>query len=320
MGIATQQLPQLENTMCITDGGMETDLMFHHQLDLPEFAAYDLLRHQKGYETLVNYYTSYAELAQRYKLGLILETPTWRANADWGDKIGDSPQALEQFNLQSVTLIEGIREECGDEDTPIVISGCLGPRGDGYTPSQMMTIAEAQDYHATQIATFAKSNADMVAAITLNYVEEAIGITLAAQKYGLPVCISFTVETDGKLPTGDSLEQAIQSVDQATDEGPAYYMINCAHPTHFSHLFHTQDRWLNRVKGLRGNASCLSHAELNDSATLDEGNPTQFGWELSGLKSISPQLTVLGGCCGTDLRHIEQICKHLTAYRNNGGF
>jgi len=312
MGITKQQLPQLADKICITDGGMETDLVFHHQLDLPEFAAYDLLRHQQGYETLSDYYKTYAELAQRYRLGLILETVTWRANADWGAKIGDSPQDLERFNLQSVKLIEDIREEYGDGDTPIVISGCLGPRGDGYTPSQKMTVLQAQDYHSTQIATFAKSNADMIAALTLNYVEEAIGISLAAQEYGLPVCISFTVETDGKLPTGDTLEQAIHAVDLATNHGPAYYMINCAHPTHFSHLFITQDSWLNRVKGLRGNASCLSHAELNESEALDEGNPTQFGAELTDLKSISPHLTVLGGCCGTDYRHIEQICKNLT--------
>ena len=311
MTITTQQLPQLEDKICITDGGMETDLVFHHQLDLPYFAAYDLLRHQQGYETLVNYYKTYAELAQSYQLGLILETPTWRANADWGAKIGDSPQVLEKFNLQSVKLIEDIREQYGDEESPIVISGCIGPRGDGYRPSQIMTITEAKDYHSAQIATFAKSNADMIAAITLNYVEEAIGVTLAAQEYGLPVCISFTVEIDGKLPTGESLKQAIYAVDQATDHGPVYYMINCAHPTHFSHLFQTQDAWLHRVKGLRGNASCLSHAELNESETLDEGSPSQFGAELSDLNSLSPHITVLGGCCGTDYRHIEQICKNL---------
>ncbi len=306
-----QHLPQLEDQMCITDGGMETDLVFHHHFDLPHFAAYDLLRHDRGYETLSEYYKSYADLAQTYNLGLILETPTWRANADWGTKIGDSPKDLETFNLQSVTLLENIREEYGDEASPIVISGCLGPRGDGYTPSQRMTVSEAQAYHSVQIATFAKSNADMIAALTLNYVEEATGITLAAQEYGLPVCISFTVETDGKLPTGDALADAIQAVDQTTDAGPVYYMINCAHPTHFSHLFTTQDSWVERVKGLRGNASCLSHAELNESETLDEGNPTQFGAELRDLKSISPQLTVLGGCCGTDYRHIEQVCKNL---------
>jgi S-methylmethionine-dependent homocysteine/selenocysteine methylase len=311
MGITKQKLPQLADKICITDGGMETDLMFHHQLDLPELAAYDLLRHQQGYETLLNYYKTYAELAQRYQLGLVLETPTWRANADWGHKIGDSPQDLEKFNLQSVKLIEDIRGKYGDEDVPIVISGLLGPHGDGYTPSQIMTVSEAQDYHSVQIATFAQSNVDMIAAHTLNYVEEAIGITLAAQEYGLSVCISFTVETDGKLPTGTTLEQAIHIVDKATDHGPAYYMINCAHPTHFSHLFNTQNSWLKRVKGLRGNASCLSHAELNESATLDEGSPTQFGAELGDLKSISPHLTVLGGCCGTDYRHIEQICKNL---------
>lgn len=314
MGIYSQNLPQLADKTFITDGGLETVLIFHQQLDIPEFAAYDLLRHQQGYDILFNYYKTYAELAQRYKRGIVLETPTWRANSDWGCKIGDSPQVLEKLNLQSVKLIEHVREEYENEDAPIVISGCLGPRGDGYTPSQIMTIEEAQDYHSVQIATFAKSNADMIAALTLNYVEEAIGITFAAKEHGLPVCISFTVETDGKLPAGETLEQAIYAVDQATDHGPAYYMINCAHPTHFAHLFKTQASWLSRVKGLRGNASCLSHAELDESETLDEGNPTQFGTELCDLKSISPHLTVLGGCCGTDHLHIEQICESISSY------
>lgn len=313
MGIYRQDLPQLKDQMFITDGGMETEMVFHRQIDLPEFAAYDLLRSEQGYATLSNYYKTYAQLAKRYGVGLILETPTWRANLDWGKKIGDSPAQLETFNLQSVQLIEHIRREFADDNSPIVISGCLGPRGDGYIPSKQMTVAQAENYHATQVAGFANSNADMIAALTLNYIDEAIGITRAAQLNNMPVCISFTVETDGKLPTGQTVEQAIACVDKATDKGPAYYMINCAHPTHIGSMFNEKSDYLKRIKGLRGNASCLSHAELDNCETLDEGVPEQFGIELSGLKAASPDLTVLGGCCGTDSRHIEQICKNIAA-------
>ncbi len=174
-----------------------------------------------------------------------------------------------------------------------------------------MDAAQARDYHRAQVATFAETGADMVAALTLNYVDEAIGIALAAAEFGMPLCISFTVETDGTLPGGGSLERAITAVDQATGASPAYYMINCAHPTHFEHLFATPAPWQQRIRGLRGNASCLSHAELDNAETLDDGDPAAFGAELWDLRGRSPLLTVLGGCCGTDHRHIEQVGQRL---------
>ncbi len=313
MGIYTDNLPQLTEQHFITDGGLETELVFHHQIDLPEFAAYDLLRDEVGYAKLFDYYSSYAKLAKYYRVGLILETPTWRANSDWGKRIGDSAEKLEQFNLKSVELFEHIRDEFANDEFPIVISGCLGPRGDGYSPSFQMSAEEAEAYHANQINTFAQSNADMVAALTLNYAQEAIGITRAAQSKNLPVCISFTLETNGKLPTGESLQQVIQQVDDVTDNGPVYYMINCAHPSHFEHLFESNEAWLSRLKGVRGNASCLSHEELDNSPTLDEGDPKEFGKQLTQLQTRASNLSILGGCCGTDIRHIEQICQNLPA-------
>ena len=299
-------LPQLSGKLCITDGGMETDFIFNKQIDLPEFASYDLLRTQEGYESLFEYYKDYIELAQRFNLGLILETPTWRANPDWGQKIGDSLEALHRFNLESVKLIEHLRAEYQNVDSPVIISGCLGPRGDGYVASQIMSIEEAQQYHTTQIESFAQSSVDMVSAYTLNYVEEAIGITLAAQQYGLPVCISFTVETDGLLPTGDTLDAAIAAVDTATDNGPVYYMINCAHPTHFQDIL-GDERCLQRLRGLRANASSCSHAELDEAEELDAGNPHELGQQFARIRQQFPHINVLGGCCGTDHRHIEQI-------------
>ena len=301
------KLPQLNGKMCITDGGMETDLVFNYGIDLPEFAAYDQLRTAEGEELLFDYFRNYVEIAERYDLGLILETVTWRANRDWGKRIGDAPDALAEFNRRAVRLIERVRKELAQGDVPVVISGCIGPRGDGYSPGQQMTAPQAKEYHAEQIATFAGTAADMVAAITLNYPAEAIGIAQAAAACGVPVCISFTVETDGLLPTGQSLEEAITEVDAATDQYPAYYMINCAHPTHFDHLFAEGGRWLERVKGLRCNASCKSHAELDESTVLDDGDPVAFGHQLAALRTLSPHLSVLGGCCGTDHRHIESL-------------
>jgi len=306
MSIYRSNLPQLDGTVCITDGGMETDLIFNKNIDLPEFASYDLLRTEEGYQILDEYYRSYIKLAQQFKVGLIFETPTWRANPDWGMKIGDSADALHHFNLKAVKQIEQIREAYLTEHTPIIISGCIGPRGDGYKPGSLMSVSEAQQYHSTQMESFAQSNADLVSALTLNYIDEAIGVTLAAKQFNVPVCISFTVETDGKLPTGESLAEAIEAVDKATENGPVYYMINCAHPTHFFDIL-KDEQCVARLRAIRANASSCSHAELDEAEELDDGDPYELGQQFAEIRKNFPNVNVIGGCCGTDYRHIEQL-------------
>ncbi len=191
----------------------------------------------------------------------------------------------------------------------MVISGCLGPRGDGYVPDQAMSAQQAETYHREQVEVFAGSEADMVCAITMNYVEEAIGIVRSAQWVDMPVAISFTVETDAKLPTGQPLKDAIEQVEETTSGYPCYYMINCAHPTHFEQILTPHGTWLNRIRGLRANASRKSHAELNDSLDLDCGNPFELGMQYAAIKTRLAQLNVMGGCCGTDHRHLEQIAQ-----------
>ena len=308
MSATTEPLPQLGEKLFITDGGLETTLMFHEGLDLPEFAAYGLLRTADGFQHLANYYRRYAELARQHDVGMVLETATWRASSDWAEKLGDTAERLEALNRKSVELCRDLRDECIGADVPVIISGCVGPRGDGYQPDRFMGVDEARDYHLPQVAGFAAMNVDMLSAMTINYVDEAIGITLAAQAHALPVCISFTVETDGRLPTGETLKSAIEAVDAATGTGPAYYQINCAHATHFEHVLNEDEAWTRRIRGVRGNASCMSHAELDESEVLDEGNPEEFGQQYQALRERMPWLTVLGGCCGTDHRHIEQVC------------
>lgn len=303
------QLPQLSSHLFLTDGGLETTLIFREGIDLPEFAAFTLLKHYSGYQALQTYFRTYAAIAQTYQVGLILESATWRANPDWGTKLGYSSTDLAEANREAIALLQTIRQEFETEQSPIVISGCLGPRGDGYLPDQAMTVLEAANYHRPQIAIFRDAEADLVTAMTINYVEEAIGIVDAAQAADMPVVISFTVETDGKLPTGQQLGDAIAQVDNATHKGPVYYMINCAHPHHFAHLLTSSAPWLNRIRGIRANASTKSHTELNESETLDDGNPEELGQQYHTLKQHLKHLTVLGGCCGTDHRHVEAICK-----------
>lgn len=301
--------PQLSQDFFVTDGGLETTLVFHEGINLPYFAAFDLLNDAVGTEKLHKYFRTYAKLAQTYNVGLILESATWRASQDWGVKLGYTSDALAQINRKAISMLEEIRDEYETETSRILISGCLGPRGDGYNPFEQMTVVEAERYHMAQVRTFQEANADLVTAVTMTYTEEAIGITRAAQIAQMPVVISFTVETDGYLPTGQSLKSAIQKVDTVTQRAPLYYMINCAHPSHFAQVLESDEPWTQRIQGIRANASRKSHAELDESETLDEGNPSQFGVECAPLQRVLPKLNILGGCCGTDQRHIEAICK-----------
>jgi S-methylmethionine-dependent homocysteine/selenocysteine methylase len=301
-------LPQLGGDFFLTDGGLETTLIFLEAQELPDFAAFHLLTTAEGQAALTKYFRTYADLAKRFNIGLVLETATWRANADWGARLGYSSDALAEANRHAVRMLEDIRVEYETSGRPIIISGCLGPRGDGYIPDSAMSEKDAEDYHRAQIETFAGTAADVVTAITMNYVEEAVGLARAAQHARMPVVISFTVETDGRLPTGQSLGDAIAHVDDATSGYPAYYMINCAHPSHFEHVLRGDQPWLERIRGLRANASRMSHAELNDAPELDAGIPFELGVAYAALRREQlPRLNVMGGCCGTDHRHIEQI-------------
>ncbi|MEQ8356337.1 MAG: homocysteine S-methyltransferase family protein [Kiloniellaceae bacterium] len=301
-------LPQLSGGLFLTDGGIETTLIFHDGLDLPYFAAFDLLKDQPGREALKRYFTTHASIAKANGCGFLFESPTWRASSDWGDKLGYSETDMAKVNKQSISLLTELRETFESDRSPMVISGCVGPRGDGYSPGALMTPQEAEAYHAKQIQVFAETEADLVTAITMTNVEEAIGVTRASQAAGMPVAISFTVETDGRLPSGATLKEAIEAVDAATANGPAYFMINCAHPDHFEGAIAAGETWVERIKGLRANASRLSHAELDEAEELDDGNPEEFGQQHRALHRMLGHITVMGGCCGTDHRHIEAIC------------
>lgn len=316
MSMYRNSLPQASQDLFLTDGGIETTLIFHEGLELPDFAAFHLLKSDQGTAALRKYYAAYVALARDLSLGFILESPTWRANPAWGAKLGYSASQLADANLKAIELVERFRSESGQGAAPLVVSGCVGPRGDGYIADSAMSPDQACEYHSHQIGTFAKSSADMICAITMNYVEEAIGITLAAKEARMPVAISFTVETDGNLPTGQSMESAIEQVDLVTSAYPAYFMINCAHPTHFEGITARGGAWISRIQGIRANASKMSHVELNNAPELDAGNHEELGTQYAQLKSKFPRLNVMGGCCGTDHRHVTQIaqaCKPLFA-------
>lgn len=302
-------LPQLQDRLFITDSGLETTLIYRHHLDLPEFAAFVLLETNAGRQRLRAYFDGHAAIARVHGAGFIAESPTWRANRDWGRTLGYDDERLAMINRVAIMQLAELRARAGQDPDTYIISGCIGPRHDGYDAAVRMGAAEAERYHEAQIQTFADTPVDLVSALTITYVDEAIGITRAAARAGLPVVISFTVETDGRLPSGTTLGDAIVEVDEATDAGPAYYMVNCAHPTHFEHVLADGGPWLWRLRGIRANASSKSHAELDAATELDSGDPVALGSQYASLVARFPQLTILGGCCGTDERHVEEIAR-----------
>lgn len=289
----------------VTDGGLETDLIFHHGQELPYFAAFPLLDSEQGRSLLTEYYDGYAAVAERTGTALMLESATWRASSDWAHLLGYDDDALARTNRDAITMLDGLRDRYRASVKDVVVGGAVGPRGDGYHPDRQLDADEAAEYHAPQIAAFAQAGADVVTAYTMTGTGEAIGIVRAARAAGVPVAISFTLETDGRLPSGESLKAAVTTVDEAG--GPDYFLINCAHPTHMRPALVEDGSWRERIAGLRCNASTRSHAELDEATVLDEGDLQLLASTHEQLKPLLSNLSIIGGCCGTDARHVAAL-------------
>jgi S-methylmethionine-dependent homocysteine/selenocysteine methylase len=302
-------LPQNQDCAFLADGGLETTLVFLEGIDLSSFAAFPLVLSEAGRETLTRYFAPYLAEAECQGVGFVLDTPTWRANPDWAAKLGFELEDLLVANRRAVVFAAELRNKIGAPSIPIVLNGVIGPRGDGYVVGSTMTADVAARYHRPQIEALRDGGADMVTALTMTYAEEAVGIAIAAAACDVPVALSFTVETDGRLPSGQDLKSAIEETDATTGNTPAYYMINCAHPDHFRGALASDEPWLDRILGIRANASRKSHAELDASTELDIGNPVELGRQYAELRSQLPKLRIFGGCCGTDHRHIAAICE-----------
>lgn len=304
-------LADLSDELLLADGGLETWLIFHRDVDLPDFAAYPLLETDDGRQLLRDYFDPYLATARETGCGFVVGTQTWRTSADWGTRLGHDAAALDRLNRLAVEEAVRIREDAA-LTTPVVVSGCIGPRGDGYVVETLMAPEQARDYHRPQIDSFAATATDFVTAMTITSVEEATGLVLAARDAEMPIVMAFTVETDGRLPSGATLADAITAVDAATDSYAASYMVNCAHPTHFADALDPDTAWARRIRAVRPNASTRSHAELDEAPDLDEGDPADLAARTRALRDRLPWLNVFGGCCGTDERHVTAMARALT--------
>ena len=289
----------------LTDSGLETWLVFHRGIDLPDFAAFPLLDDADGRAVLAEYFTDHLRVAADAGAGLVLETPTWRANADWGARLGYDAAALDRVNRDAATFVRDLGR--GFADVPLVVSGNIGPRGDGYDPGELLAPDVAEAYHRAQVESFAGAEVDRVTMLTATHAGEAEGVVRAAAGAGVPVVVAFTVETDGRLPSGQPLHEAITEVDTATGGAALHFGVNCAHPDHFTEALGADPSAIGRLGLLRANASRASHAELDAAEELDDGDPDELGELYADLVGRHPQLSVVGGCCGTDVRHIAAI-------------
>jgi S-methylmethionine-dependent homocysteine/selenocysteine methylase len=305
-------LPQTEDgATVLTDGGLETALIFHDGIDLPYFAACELLRSEHGMRVLLDYFDESASIAAEAGLPFAVESPTWRANPDWTTRLGYSAEEFAEVNREGVRMAEEVRRRHETARTPVVIAGVVGPRSSGYSLQSLQSAQQAAEYHYAQMGVFAETQADYISAMTLTYSDEAVGMARAAEATGMPIVISFTVETNGLLASGESLRRAIEAVDTGTDAYPEYYMINCAHPTHLPAGLDSAEPWARRIRGYRANASLRSHREINAADDLDDGDPHELAQQLRELRERMPQLSVVGGCCGSDSRHTRAIAAAL---------
>jgi len=304
-------LPQLDGGFFLTDAGLETDLIFNHGFDIPAFAAHTLLASDAGRRALDSYFDGFLRLAAEISAGFVLDSQTWRAHAHWADELGVDRAALKQANADSVGYISAVRDRHAGSGIDIVLNGIVGPRGDAYRPDLRIGRDDAEAYFSEQLGWLAESDVDMVSAVTFNQADEAAGFARAARSFGLPCAISFTVETDGRLPDGTALGDAIDHVDAASSGAPAYFMVNCAHPDHFAPVLDPGAPWCRRIRGIRANASRRSHAELDEATELDDGDPAELAGLYRALAGRMPWLNVFGGCCGSDLRHVAAIARTL---------
>jgi homocysteine S-methyltransferase len=297
----------------LTDSGIETDVIFGAGRDLPGFAVFPLVDDGQGRAILDRYYREHLDVAAAHGLGYVMETPSWRSNLDWGASLGYGQDALDALDRAGVAFLVALRDAEPRVDGPVQVSGLIGPRGDGYQSGTAMTAEEAAGYHAHQVRVLADAGVDLISACTLAYAAEGLGVALAARESAMPVVLYFTVETDGRLPDGSSLRRAIEVIDEAAGDYVSYYGINCAHPDHMAPALSDPGDWLLRIGALRANASRRSHAELDEATELEPGDPTELARDYLRLMRALPSVTVLGGCCGTDVRHIRAIASAVTS-------
>jgi S-methylmethionine-dependent homocysteine/selenocysteine methylase len=304
--------PHEEGRFYLTEGGTETELMYKHGFDLPHFAMFPLLDNPNALSKMKDMFRSYLDVAAKHKFCALMGGLDYRASPDWGELLGYSPASLSDANLQSIEFLREIASEYSSQIPQILIQGLIGPRGDAYERNETITENEAEDYHSVQLETLKKANVDSALAITFNNIPESVGVARAAAGIGVPLGISLTLDSNSKLHSGPSLAEAITTIDEETGESPAYYLINCSHPLEFEPAIEP-GAWIQRVRGVRPNASKMEKMALCKLGHLEDGDPVELGLLCGDLARRYPHMDIWGGCCGTWDNHLHEIAKNVKA-------
>jgi S-methylmethionine-dependent homocysteine/selenocysteine methylase len=306
---------QKPGTLYLTEGGQETELMYRFGHELPQFALFPMLDKPEAAAALSGMYRRYLDTVARHGFSALMGGLDYRASPDWGGLLGYSASGLAEMQLRSIDFLRTAAKPYAGQIAHVLITGLIGPRGDAYQLNRTITAAEAEDYHAAQIATLRQAGVDLVSAMTFNSVAEAVGVARAAKRAGLPLCVHFTLDSTSRLASGPSVREAIEAVDaEAGDARPDFYGINCSHPLEFEPAIEP-GAWFRRVRSLRPNAAAMDKISLCKLGHLEDGDPAELGRQMGALAKRHPHLDVWGGCCGTWETHLDEIARNVKAVR-----
>jgi len=298
----------------LTEGGTETEMMYRHGFELPEFCMLPLLDNPQAVSAMRGMFCQQLDVAAEFGLSFLLTGLDYRASPDWGAKLGYSPSALADANIAAIEFLRDIAKGYEGQIPHLHIGGILGPRGDAYSLNNEITAESAAAYHAVQLETLKRANVDFVCAATFNSIAESVGALRAADRIGLPLSVSLTLDSSCRLKSGPTLAEAITEIDaQAGDAAPEFYMVNCSHPLEYEPALENQD-WIRRLRGVRPNASKMEKLALCKLGHIEEGDPVELGSQVRDLSKRYPHMDIFGGCCGTGHNHLREIAKALVAH------
>jgi homocysteine S-methyltransferase len=308
--------PQKEGRFYLSEGGTETEILYKYGFELPQFAMFPLLDNPEAVSKMQGMYRKYLDVVAKHGMCALMGGLDYRASPDWGKLLGYSPQGLSEANHKSINFLREIAKEYTSDIPDILIQGLIGPRGDAYKMNLNITENEAEDYHSIQLNTLKEANVDLALAITFNNIPESIGVARAAKKIGVPLAISLSLDSTSKLNSGPSLAEAITTIDEETELAPEFYLINCSHPLEYESAIVSGD-WINRIRGVRPNASKMEKIALCQIGHLEDGDPVELGVQCGDLARRYPHMDIWGGCCGTWDTHLDQIAKNILAIAAN---
>jgi S-methylmethionine-dependent homocysteine/selenocysteine methylase len=308
--------PRLDGRFYLTEGGTETEVLYKWGFELPEFAMYPLLDNAEAHEVIKNIYRRYFEAAERHDTGMLILGHDYRASPDWGAKLGYSPEGLAEMQRRTIEFLDGMRREYEGRVRDVYIGGCIGPRGDAYGTGGDISEAEAEAYHSVQLTTLGSTRADLAVATTFNNIPEAVGVVRAAERIGIPIGVNLTLTTEGRLRSGPTLREAVETIEERTNGAAAWFGTNCAHPLEFAGALADAGPWLERLRCIRPNAVQMDQIALCKLGHLEDGDPVELGQQMGEVARLLPRADILGGCCGTDERHLGEIAKNVNAIRS----